>query len=559
MPPSISAFARSRTLAAAAVFWLFSVISLDASELYLASVFGDGMVLQRETAVPVWGKAPPLHKVTIKFAGQLKTTTSDDQGRWRITLDALAVRREPSVLELQCDDSTITCENILVGDVWLASGQSNMAAPLSSVPDATNVLAEVTDPQLRFFTVTKATGIEPQTSLHGRWESAAPATAGSFSAVAYYFAREIRLKQDVPVAVINASWGGTPVQTWISLEAVRTDPALSKTATEWDQAMAQHQRTASDPSLVAKYKADLKKWQQEVAPVQEQAMKAYNAAIAAGASVGSRPVLSRPEPINPDPMAVPGPSRRPQTPAVSYNAMIAPLIPYALRGVIWYQGEQNNGSGIEYRDLFARLIMDWRSRWAQGDFPFLFVQLPSNGKDVTPVAKGGWPLIREAQLMTLQIPQTGMAVTLDIGNPQDVHPQNKVHVGHRLALAARRVAYGETLVASGPLFDSCWFTSGQAHVRFRETGGGLMPGEAPWHPPGYQPFPQDHLIGFYVAGADREWVEAEAHIEGETVTVWTPLVPAPIAVRYGWAQSPRANLYNREGLPASPFRTDDWP
>jgi sialate O-acetylesterase len=239
--------------------------------------------------------------------------------------------------------------------------------------------------------------------------------------------------------------------------------------------------------------------------------------------------------------------------------MIAPLIPYALRGVIWYQGEQNNGSGTEYRELFARLIVEWRRQWAQGDFPFLFVQLPSNGADSAPVAAGGWPLIREAQLMTLKISHTGMAVTLDIGNPKDVHPQNKVHVGHRLALAARRVAYGESLVASGPLYESCSFFPGQVRLNFRETGSGLVPGDSPWHPAGYSPFPADRLIGFYVAGADRKWVEAEAQLEGDTVVVSSPLVPSPAAVRYGWAQSPRANLYNREGLPASPFRTDDWP
>jgi sialate O-acetylesterase len=524
----------------------------------LHPLFADGAVLQRDRALPVWGWASPGEKVTVSFARQTVSTTADAQGQWLVKLSPLPASAAPGEL-VATGTNTVTVREVLVGDVWLASGQSNMAAPVSSVPDAAAVIAAANDPQLRFFTVPKRTAVEPQATLSGAWQTLTPANAGTFSAVAYYFIRELRQTQGVPMAVINASWGGTPVQTWISLAGLERAPAMTKMVTEWTQALAQHRVTAADPSLGARYEADLKQWQAEVAPAHDAAMKAYNAAVAAGRDAGPRPVPVRPEPSNPDPMGMPSPSRRPQTPAVSFNGMVAPLVPFALRGVIWYQGEQNNGSGADYAALFRRLIEDWRHLWSQPELPFLYVQLPANGPDTAPVARGGWPLIREAQRKTLAVPHTGMAITLDIGNPRDVHPQNKVHVGHRLALQARQKVYGETLVASGPLFERAEFTGGRVILSFQQRGSGLVAADAPWHAPGVPPFPTDRLIGFFLAGADRQWVEAQAVIEGDQVIVTSPAVAAPVAVRYGWAQSPRANLYNREGLPASPFRTDDWP
>ena len=258
-------------------------------------------------------------------------------------------------------------------------------------------------------------------------------------------------------------------------------------------------------------------------------------------------------------MGVPSPSARPGTPSVIFNAMIAPLAPYALRGVIWYQGEANGGAGVEYRTLFPRLITDWRMHWG-AEFPFLFVQLPGWEHDARPADQHDWPWLREAQLLTLKtVPRTAMAITIDVGDPATVHPSDKIDVGLRLALAARKLAYGEKIVASGPIYDGSSIEASNIRVKFTERGSGLAIGQPPWVPKDAQPLPTDKLIGFFIAGEDRRWVEADAKIDGGSVLVSSAQVPRPIAVRYAWANAPRCNLYNKEGLPASPFRSDDWP
>ena len=363
---------------------------------------------------------------------------------------------------------------------------------------------------------------------------------------------------------MQSSWGGTDIETWISLDGLKQNPPLAKTVERWDKAVADYEKVKANPALVTDYQKSLKQWQAEVAPAYNAILKKYNEDKAAGKAVGAKPQPVRPEPNNPDPMGMPSPSRRPSTPTVNFNGMIAPLVSYAIRGAIWYQGENNGGRGLEYRDLFPRLIEDWRNQWSKNgfaagaEFPFLFVQLPCNGADPLPVADKGWPWLREAQFMTLKVPHTAMAITIDVGNPNDVHPADKVDVGHRLALAARKIVYGEKIVGSGPLFQDFKVEGGKIRVRFAETGGGLTPGQQPWCAPGVKPFPTDKVIGFFIAGEDKKWVEAEAQIDGSALVVSSPAVPAPVAVRYGWANSPRCNLYNQEGLPASPFRTDNW-
>jgi len=451
---------------------------------------------------------------------------------------------------------------VLVGDVWLAGGQSNMGFPLSAAHNAAEVLPQAEDPQLRFFRVKTRTAAEPQSDCSTSWEKSTPDSAKGFSGVAYFFAREIRRDQKVPVAVLQAPWGGTDIETWISLAGLKQNPPLTKTLERWNKALADYEKVKANPNLVANYERDLKQWQAEVAPAYNAVLKQYNADKAAGKEVGPKPQPARPEPANPDPMGMPSPSRRPSTPTVNFNGMIAPLVPYAVRGAIWYQGENNGGRGLEYRELFPRLIENWRTEWTKSggaDFPFLFVQLPCNGEDKTPVAESGWPWLREAQLMTLKVPRTGMAITIDVGNPKDVHPADKLDVGQRLALVAKKLVYGEKVVASGPLYRDFKIEGGTVRVRFTETGTGLVIGQQPWCAPGVKPFPKDKLVGFYLAGENKKWVEAEAKIDGDSVVVSSPQVPKPVAVRYGWANSPRCNLYNREALPASPFRTDDWP
>jgi sialate O-acetylesterase len=547
-------------LLAALAFWA-AVHSLHA-ELRVPAQFSDHMILQRGIAVPVWGLGASGETITVDFAGQTKTATVAADGKWMLKMDPLEASSEAREFLVKSPSSTLKFTDVLVGDVWLASGQSNMDSPLSS-GSAAQALPTANDPLLRFFKVTKTVAAEPAFEPKGQWQLTTPENARGFSAVAYFFAQEIRRTQNVPVGVFNAAWGGTPIQTWMSLESIRREPAIAKTLTDWETALAQHLSVQDKGHLMTQYLADMRDWEATVMPAWKAAQKAHNvemdAARAAGLPLKPGPKPERPEPTVPDPIAMPAPSKRPSTPTISYNGMIAPLAPYGLKGVIWYQGEADASRGPQYRVWFPRLIEGWRAAWGQGDFPFLYVQLPGNGSDPAPVAPVGIPFLREAQTLALKLPQTGMAVTIDIGDPKDVHPDNKSFTGARLALVGRRVAYGENILASGPHYNGCTIEEGTVKLRFLETGSGLTIGQAPWVAAGNTAVPTDKLAGFFIAGADQKWVGAEAVIEGDTVKVSSPQVPVPVAVRYAWANSPRGNLYNKEGLPAGPFRTDEEP
>lgn len=538
---------------------LFAGVSLARAAVSVPHVFADHLVLQCDQPDPVWGWAAPGETVTVSFAGQTKTATADANGAWSVRLDSLPANATPGELVIRGRADQLVIKDVLVGEVWLASGQSNMGFPLFAVHNAAEVLPLAKDDDLRFYRVTTKTAAEPQTDGKGVWELSAPDTAKNFSGVAYFFARELRQTRHVPVAVLQAPWGGTSIETWISLAGLQQNPPLTKPLAQWQKALETYQKLQADPAPETAYQADLKKWQKEVQPAYDAAQKKWNADNAAGHAVGPKPQPARPEPTNPDPMGMPSPSRRPGTPTVDFNGMISPLVPYGIRGFIWYQGEANGGHGLEYRDLFPRLITDWRQHWHRDDLPFLFVQLPCNGADPTPVAQQGWPWLREAQAMALTLPHTGMAVTIDIGDPGNVHPTDKLDVGKRLARVARQQVYGENVVASGPRYADCQFPGdGSAHVRFTHTDGGLKPDSQPWCALHVVPFPTNQVIGFFLAGADQKWAPAEAHIEGDMVILTAAAVPHPVAVRYGWANSPRCNLYNGSGLPAAPFRTDDW-
>lgn len=524
-----------------------------------AAVFSDHAVLQRGIPVPVWGWADPGETVTVEFADQRKTATADGSGRWSVRLGSLDASDDPRTMTAT-GDGTATARDVLVGEVWLASGQSNMGSPLSSVEEAASVLPEARDDLLRFFTVVKQTAAEPPADVAGGWQATTPEKAGGFSAVAYFFARELRTRLGCPVGILHASWGGTAAQCWLGIDSLRREPTLAKYVTQWDQAVVKHREVMDHPELGERYRSDLAAWQAEVAPAYNAAMKAYNAALKAATPAGPKPEPSRPMPKNPDPMGMPDPNSRPSTPGVICNAMVAPLAPYAMRGVIWYQGEANGGAGLEYRTLLPLLIGDWRSRWGQGNFPFLVVQLPGWDHSKDPPERHTWPWLREAQLLTARsVPKAGLAVAIDVGDPRDVHPASKTAIGLRLALAARKIAYGEDVVHSGPIFRAHFIDGGGVRVAFDEVGGGLAIGQSPWLAKGVEQFPSDRLIGFTIAGDDRQWHDADARIDGDSVVVRCEAVPHPVAVRYGWANSPRCNLANREGLPASPFRTDDWP
>ncbi|HRJ72775.1 MAG TPA: sialate O-acetylesterase, partial [Terrimicrobiaceae bacterium] len=375
-------------------------------------------------------------------------------------------------------------------------------------------------------------------------------------------ARELRRTQDVPVAIINSSWGGTPIRTWMSLASLQSDPPLTKLLLEWESALARHRLAVGQPERLQEYYREMKEWEQQVDVPFRAARKAHEAAVAAakasGQPVPPAPKPERPEPEMPDPIAMPASSKRPSVPTVTYNAMIAPLAPFALKGVLWYQGEADVSRGREYRDLLPRLIGGWRAAWDQKDLPFLIVQLPGNGRNSGPAGNPAIAFLREAQSMALRLPATGMAVTLDIGDASDVHPDNKVHVGQRLSLLAREMVYREDVIGSGPVYRDHAVNGSEVRVRFDRIGGGLAVGNPPWRAKGAEVLPSDRIVGFSVAGEDRKWFDAEARLDGDAVIVTSSSVPAPVAVRYGWGETPSVNLANREGLPAAPFRTDDW-
>jgi len=551
-----AAFRAPMTQLAAVVAVLTVAASVRPTEAAprLAAAFSDHAVLQRDMPVRVWGWADAGEAITVEFAGQRQTATVDGTGRWQVRLMPLAASDEPRDLVVT-GNGTVTIRDVLVGEVWLASGQSNMGSPLSSVDNAATVLPEASDPLLRFFTVVKATAAEPLADVKGAWQATTPDTARSFSAVAYFFAKELRTRLNCPVGILHASWGGTAAHTWLGIDSLRHAPSLAKYVTQWDQAVVKHREVLAHPELSEQYVKEIAAWQADVAPAYNAAMKAYKAA----GSTGPKPEPARPMPKNPDPMGMPDPNSRPSTPGVIYHAMIAPLAPFAMRGVIWYQGEANGGAGFEYRTLLPRLIGDWRARWGQCDFPFLIVQLPGWDHSKDPPERHQWPWLREAQLLTVQaVPKTGLAVAIDVGDPRDVHPAHKTDIGLRLALAARKIAYGENVVHSGPAYRDFAIADGRVRLRFDEIGGGLAIGQSPWLAKGVEQFPADRLIGFTIAGDDRKWHDADAKIDGDSVVVHSAAVPNPVAVRYGWANAPRCNLANREVLPASPFRTDDW-
>jgi sialate O-acetylesterase len=537
---------------------LLALASTSPAAPQLNPLFSDGMVLQRDLRLPIWGTSEPGDKITVEFSGQQAEATADPDGRWEAQLSPLPANAEPQTLVVRGRE-TITVNDVVVGDVFLAGGQSNMDSPLRSGL-AAEALPSAQDPLLRFFTVTKAVAAQPQDQVKGRWLPTTPENAKDFSAVAYFFARDVREKEKVPVGIIRSAWGGTPIKTWMSLASLRQDPPMSAPLKEWEDAYAKYEATRSQPELMEAYYKDMKDWETNVEPAFKAAKKAHAEAVAAAKAAGQTPppapVLERPEPTMPNPIAMPAASKRPSVPTISYNAMISPLAPYGLRGILWYQGEADGSRGAEYRQLFPRLIQDWRQSFRQAELPFLFVQLPASGTDPDIVTDKGMSILRSAQASALQLPATGMAVTLDIGDPKDAHPDNKVHVGHRLAIAGRKVVYGEDLVYFGPTYVSHEIRDGKAYVTYKHTGGGLIIGQAPWRAKSMPEVPTDRLVGFALAGVDGKWHAADAVIDGDTVVVSSPSVPTPTSVAYGWADSPSVNLYNKENLPAAPFRVD---
>ena len=523
-----------RTVAMRKILFLLLSLTVARAEVKPSSLFGDNAVLQAGMEIPVWGTAKDGERITVQFDGDSAAAVAKE-GKWLVRLKPHKAGG-PFALTIS-GENTVTANNVLVGEVWICSGQSNMAFALSGSANAADEIPKADNPKFRMFTVPPKPAVFPQTDVQGRWVECSQRTAPGFSAVGYFFGRDVQKATGFPVGMISASVGATPAQAWTSLSGLEADKELQHYVDLVKQAAAAYPKALETyPKELADYQANLKQWNgSDEGKAYAQSLQTWTEENKKAVAAGSPPI-PRPQ----APAALPKPPFPPEggigSPAVLYNGMIAPLVPYAIIGVIWYQGEGNSGKGKEYRTLFPCLIADWREKWGEGDFPFLFVQIaPCNNM---------LPEIREAQLLTWQkTPVTAMAVTTDVGNPTDIHPKQKEPVGGRLALAARALAYGEKLEYSGPVFNKLTVDGNRATLTFTHTGGGLVAKDG-------------ELKGFTIAGADKKFVPAEARIDGETVVVSAGGVTNPVAVRYGWSIVPDVNLFNKEGLPATPFRSD---
>ena len=482
------------------------------AEVKLPALFADHAVLQQGMPLKVWGWAEPGEQVTVEFRKQKVSVKTPDSGKWMVTLKAEAAGGSDTLTV--AGKNTITLTDVLVGEVWIASGQSNMEFGMRGSFESAPDIAGSANPQIRHFNVKKAKADKPLTDVAGSWQIAGPDTTTSFSAVGYYFSRELQKSLKVPVGVIHTSWGGSPAEVWMSEEVLTGNPDYKR-------------------DIMDTYPAQQERF--------EKALEKFKKDKAAATADGKTFTKQAP--------------RAPWKPVELYNAMIAPLIPYAIKGAIWYQGESNSGRAWQYRTLYADMIKNWRRDWNQGDFTFLGVQLApfdhSRKRTLEEItARPGdssWAELREAQcLSTTVLKNCGLAVITDVGDKDDIHPTKKAPVGARLALQARQIAYGEKLVAAGPVFRSLKVKGSQAILSFDNVGGGLEARGG-------------SLTGFALCGEDGKFFWGQANVQGDTVVVSNPIVAKPVAVRYGWADFPVVNLWNKEGLPASPFRTDDFP
>ncbi len=486
---------------------LLVAASAAQAEVKLHALFTDGAVLQRELPLPIWGSASDGEKVTVSIAGQTATTTAKD-GKWQVKLKPLKAGG-PHVLTVE-GTNKLEVKDVLVGEVWLCSGQSNMAFQLSRADNAATVVPASENAQIRFFKVPGNPQDEPQRDVKAKWEPCTPQTAPGFSAVGYFFGRDLQKALGVPIGLIGSSVGGTPAQAWTSQPALEATPAGKPHLESYAAAMLGKDKAE------AKFAKDTEAWKTKVA-----------AAKAA----------KQPAPRAPRPPAYRGSGRA----AGLYNGMIAPLAPFAMRGAIWYQGEGNSGAPDNYRELLPAMIAGWRKDF-NPDLTFLIVQLAPFDRP----APEAWAYFREAQRqIALHTPKTGLAAIPDAGDPTDIHPTKKEPAGVRLALQALALTYGKDIVSSGPAFKSAAFAKGKATLTFDQAGDGLVAKDG-------------ELTGFTIAGEDKKFVPATAKIVKGIIEVSSADVAEPKAIRYAWKNMPDGNLWNKAGLPASPFRTDDW-
>ncbi|MFM8905511.1 MAG: sialate O-acetylesterase [Verrucomicrobiota bacterium] len=499
---------------------VLGAVQLLAAEFRLAAPISDHMVLQRGKPVAVWGFADAGEKVSVEFGGQSKQAVADGEGRWIVRLDAMEASARPRTLVATGKEGRrIEVKDVLVGEVWLGSGQSNMAMTVQSSNAFEQEKAAADLPLIRHFKESSGPADKPQPEGKGSWSVCAPDTVGGFSATLYFFGRELHRELGVPVGLVNTSVGGTPIEAWVSAETQSSDP---ETKADYDSRLKDHE-TFDVAGAGELHRKQIERWKNDVAKAKQEGKK-----------------FVTPAPKNPLAMR-----KLKGGPAHLYNGKVVNLAPYAVRGMLWYQGE-GNAHSPESAELYVKqlsqLVTSWRALW-QDEVPFAWVQLPNYRNSLSE----GWPRMRESMTKVLALPRTGMAITLDVGDPKDIHPKNKQAVGHRLALWALGTVYDRKVPAtSGPLPAGHQAEGSSVTVSFKH-GEGLKTrdGGAP--------------RGFLIAGSDKVWKPATARIEGDKVVVSSPEVSAPVAVRYAWAENPDCNLVNGAGLPATTFRTDDWP
>lgn len=512
--PPLPARALAGLLGLAASLSLAAPASAD---VRLPAVFGDHMVLQQKQADKVWGRAEPGEEVAVSIAGQTRSATADGQGKWSVTLDPLPAGG-PHELTVK-GKNTVTFHDVLVGEVWVCSGQSNMQWDVAAANDADLEALTANHPKIRLLSVPSVGTQEPKDDFKGEWQVCSPDTVKRFSAVGYFFGRQLHQTLRVPVGLIDDSWGGSACEAWIRRDLLEKDERYKPLIDRWEKI------EKNLPEAMAKY---------------EQAMTRHRERAARAKEAGEQPPRAPTSPA----AQMSGNAR----PGNIYNGVLKPTIGYGIKGVIWYQGESNAGRAYQYRDLFPLMIKSWRDEWGIGDFPFYWVQLADFMAEKAEPGDSAWAELREAQTLTMRkLPNTGQAVIIDLGEGQDIHPRNKQNVAMRLARWALARDYGVKIPYQSPTYKSMETRGRKIVVTLDHVAGGLKPFDVP------------EPRGFTIAGKDRKFVKARAKVVGpDKVEVWSDDVSEPVAVRYAWADNPVCNLYDRDGLPVTPFRTDDW-
>lgn len=506
-------------------FFLTALLGLATSasaELKLPAIIGDNMVLQQQNANPLWGWDTPGTEVTVSFAGQTKTAKAGADGKWTVTLDPVPANAKPSSIKFQ-GSTALEAKNVLVGEVWLCSGQSNMQWSVAQAWDADLEIATAKFPNIRLITVPQVGTQEPQYDFKGAWQECSPSTVADFSAVGFFYGRVLHQMLDVPIGLIDNSWGGSAAEAWVRRDLLENDPRFKTLIDGW----VAREKDLSSPEARIKHEKAMADWKVK----------------AAEAKAAGKPFAVR-APQGPDQILA-GQHR----PGNLYNGVLLPVIGYGIKGNIWYQGESNASRAWEYAQLFPFMIDHWRQEWKQGDFPFYWVQLADFKSETATPGDSDWAELRESQTKTQNsIKNGGQAVIIDLGEANDIHPKNKRDVAERVARLALANDYGVKIPFRSPEFKELVVKGNKAHVTLDTFGGTLRTVDV------------SEVKGFAICGEDKQWVWATATITAPNqLTVHSPDVAQPVAVRYAWADNPVCNLFTTDGLPVTPFRSDDFP